>query len=157
MSTLGENQPDQATGARRGNASAAVEDDAVVPSAFLERDRRTLRLYGWLFVQWRQQRLEASRAGFAALPMPGHDDACGARRQFGTRTARASSPSGDGVVEGTGLLAPGDDTTRVAEARVSATSECRTSEVSSRSIGFIFVVLTGVWVAVIAVTLLLVV
>ena len=59
MSTLRQCQAEIAMRMRRGDKFASVEEHVIDPSAFSEREKAALWLFGWSFVNWRRQRREA--------------------------------------------------------------------------------------------------
>ena len=61
MSTLRECQAEIAARMRRGDTFVSVEEWLIEPSAFSEREKAALWLFGWSFVNGRRQRREAVR------------------------------------------------------------------------------------------------
>jgi len=59
MSTLKQLQGEVALRMRRGDAFASVEVEVIDPSGLSDAEKGALWLYGWSFVHWRRQRLEA--------------------------------------------------------------------------------------------------
>ena len=59
MSTLKQFQAEVAARMNRGETFASVEQEVIDPSRLSEREKAALWLYGWSFVDWRNQRREA--------------------------------------------------------------------------------------------------
>ena len=81
MSTLRQLQAEVATRMNRGDTFASVEDEVIDPSGLPDREKSALWLYGWSFVDWRDQRREAmshieglveheKTVEFAPIPLP---------------------------------------------------------------------------------------
>lgn len=59
MSTLKQFQAEVAARMTRGETFDSVENEVIDPSDLSEREKAALWLYGWSFVDWRNQRREA--------------------------------------------------------------------------------------------------
>jgi len=81
MSTLKQVQRDVARRMRRGDSFKAVEEELIDPSPLSDAEKAAVWLYGWSFVNWRNQRREAN----AHIDQLDRLAAPDARQRFGPR------------------------------------------------------------------------